>query len=230
MQPQDSQLVPPIPECLRWADQEAALEQLLEAYDLAGAGSQEPWQSGLRLDQLEDAGLNINRLRLLLCQQFLLQAIESPPESGQPRNYRMVAGLQVSVASCFVLTDQGADWARSMLRQGLGSDSARKRPTQKPNAFQLTPRWLAGPRELWLGIYVIKKFRRPADNQTALLAAFERQGWPRWLPNPFTSDLDCEAVQRLHDAIKFLNRGQEPRLIVFRGDGTGQGTSWHFAD
>jgi hypothetical protein len=90
------------------------------------------------------------------------------------------------------------------------------------------PVWDADRRELRLGKLVVKRFRQPAENQELILAAFEEDGWPPRIDNPLASDGDTDAVDRLHDAVKKLNR-QAKRLIRFRSDGRGTGVLWERA-
>jgi hypothetical protein len=44
--------------------------------------------------------------------------------------------------------------------------------------------------------------------------------------NPLGARSTRKAHERLHDAIRDLNRGQQQQLIRFSGDGTGQGITW----
>ncbi|HEV3256790.1 MAG TPA: hypothetical protein VG013_07925 [Gemmataceae bacterium] len=88
------------------------------------------------------------------------------------------------------------------------------------------PRWDGERRELWVGKFLVKGFRRPAPNQEAILAAFEELGWPARIDDPITGEHGRDPRQRLHEAIKSLNRNQMHRLIHFEGDGTGEGIRW----
>ena len=46
------------------------------------------------------------------------------------------------------------------------------------------PLWLPAAQELWWRGRIVKCFRRDADNQTEVLAAFQKAGWPRRLEDP----------------------------------------------
>lgn len=88
------------------------------------------------------------------------------------------------------------------------------------------PIWDAERRELRFRGLLVKHFRQPAENQAAVLEAFARAGWPIKVRNPIGS-ADCPtAREALHDAIKNLNRHQANRLLLFRGDGTGNAVCW----
>ena len=95
------------------------------------------------------------------------------------------------------------------------------------------PWWDPEGWRLWLGGRVLKAFRQPAWNQTALLGVFQEQGWAAHIDDPLRrtdGEGEEDAKRRLHDTIKNLNRGLPPGTIRFRGDGTGQGVSWEYAD
>ena len=55
-------------------------------------------------------------------------------------------------------------------------------PLTLPGRFphDTKPVWENRKRELWVGKLLIKRFRVPADNQEAILAAFQEEGWPSW--------------------------------------------------
>ena len=90
----------------------------------------------------------------------------------------------------------------------------------------LTPFWNGS--ELWWSDRVIKRFRKPAQNQHTVLAVFQEEGWPKRIDNPIPANEQCDAHSRLHDTIKSLNRNHipDPSPIKFRGDGTGTGVIW----
>ena len=98
-----------------------------------------------------------------------------------------------------------------------------------PDVPDLLPRWDGGRRQLWLGGRLLKEFRQPAPNQTALLDAFERRGWASHIVDPLppeAGEREDQATLRLQETVKNLNRGFPPGTIRFRGDGTGRGVRW----
>ena len=129
----------------------------------------------------------------------ILRTASRKDDSGKqsPSNFDTVMSLQKSAES------------------QAGSIAAR-------NAEQ-TPVWDARTRELRLGGKVVKLFRWPAQNQEAVLNAFQAQGWPARIADPLPLDPKVCAKRRLHDTIKCLNRRRTEKLIKFRGDGTGRG-------
>src|SRR5262249_20753115 len=103
-------------------------------------------------------------------------------------------------------------------RAGLaGSARAGRRPT---------PSWDRDRRELRLGGVLVKRFKAPAPNQEAILAAFEEEGWPPRIDDPISPQLSQDPKHRLHDTINALNRHQKNRLVGFLGDGSGEGVRW----
>ncbi len=91
---------------------------------------------------------------------------------------------------------------------------------------QPIPRWDMVRRELAVDGQVVKRFRLPAPNQEAVLAAFEEEGWPLRIFDPLPPQGDVNPKRRLHETIKSLNQHRLARLIRFRGDGTGEGVFW----
>ena len=88
------------------------------------------------------------------------------------------------------------------------------------------PKWHDDRRELWLGPVLVKRFRFRSPNQEMLLTAFEEEQWPIRLDDPLPPVPNQTSKQRLHDAIKNLNRHHMTRVIRFAGDGTGEGVRW----
>lgn len=202
----------------------AGLALLLEAQNCASELNLDPWDFSLELRTLQNAGLGDSQLRWLLAQGYLQQAVDMTPAFADRRTFRAIANLTLHPCSCFILTRTGLALARQL-------DA---RPLQiAPNTIDspltdgsLRPRWLGDCQELLLGDRLIKKFRRPAPNQIAILTAFENTGWPHHVGNPLSTDLDGDAVERLHDAIKRLNCRQHTPVLRFHGDGTGAGVTW----
>jgi hypothetical protein len=102
-------------------------------------------------------------------------------------------------------------------------------PTPRPNEFRSEvasiparelaklrkklPRWDPVHRELWLGRYLVKRFRRPAANQILIIVAFQEQNWQEHVDDPLSGKSGMNAKKRLHDTIKQLNRNQVNPLL-----------------
>ncbi|QDV34108.1 hypothetical protein [Tautonia plasticadhaerens] len=73
-------------------------------------------------------------------------------------------------------------------------------PDPEATADNPRPRWDVGTRRLVVGGVAWEAFSREAENQCAILDAFERAGWPESIPNP----LDTE--EKLNQTIKDFNK------------------------
>jgi hypothetical protein len=102
--------------------------------------------------------------------------------------------------------------------------SARTTPRNRRPASP-RPRWIVKGkiRTLYLGRRIVKRLDQLAGLQEPVLYAFEAQGWPQCIANPFTG---LGRKRRLHEAIENLNRHQRTQLIHFYGDGTGTRICW----
>lgn len=110
----------------------------------------------------------------------------------------------------------------------MSSPQSELSDSDKPH--QPKPVWDVETRQLRLGNKVVKQFTWPSKNQESVLAAFEELGWPERIGNPIERHPTICPKQRLHDAIKCLNRKQVNKLIRFRGDGTGLGVLLEIRD
>ncbi len=88
-----------------------------------------------------------------------------------------------------------------------------------------TPFWDAYRGNLHWNGKLLKHYRWLAPNIAWVLAAFQKRGWPTEINDPLPPT-DVNPKVRLHDTIKFLNRGLNPKRIRFKGDGTGEGVFW----
>jgi hypothetical protein len=157
--------------------------------------------------ELRSAGLTATDLRWLVA-KGLADHLREVGKDGPPRAARR--SLRVAEDSCFVLTAAGLQFAPG--------------PAAAPPAG--VPHWDgAGRQLLWDGC-LVKRYRVPAVNQEAVLAALEELGWPGRIDDPLPPTADIDPRARLHDTIKALNRNQARRLLCFQGDGTGRGVVW----
>ena len=101
--------------------------------------------------------------------------------------------------------------------------------TRRKNATSRRPKptWDSNLRELRVGKLVIKRFRQPARNQVAVVAAFQELRWCRRIDDPLPGDSESDPKRRLRDTVFALNRHQITRnVLVFEADGTGTGIIW----
>jgi hypothetical protein len=207
----------------------AGLVVLWQTYRHARGAGGEIWQYAVLVSTLEALGLSRSDLRGLVARGYLAHAVDCTEVGAERRRFRD-APLAFGRRRCFVLTEAGAAFVGGAL--GLGEDESvapeRIHPARDGDGTPDSgrPRWDRRHRALRVGRTIVKQFHRPAPNQELILTAFEEQEWPGRIDDPLPGDPDLVAQERLHDAIKCLNRGMDPPLIHFRGDGTGRGIVW----
>jgi hypothetical protein len=119
--------------------------------------------------------------------------------------------------------------ARAGVRTAQSASATDGQPAgETPAGAPLKPYWDSMRRILFFGGLIVKWFRtNPAKNETAILAEFQRLGWPEYISDPLPAGFSAEYRKaRLHDAIKSLNRRHQNSLIRFHGDGTGTRIRW----
>jgi hypothetical protein len=214
----------------------AGFNELLKAYEYACDAGRSVWDLAVEMSLLRKLGLTPSDLRWLVCKGYVQHARDVTRPDDDSREFRSSAELTFSKRSCFVLTDEGAAYARSLLskecripalqsRESKGSSSNGNGKSTVP-ASAIKPRWDGARHELWAGDQLVKQFKGQALNQETILAVFEEEGWPSRIDDPLPLADEIDPKRRLHDTIKCLNRKQRHELIHFRGDGTGEGIIW----
>jgi hypothetical protein len=195
----------------------AALTLLRQAQQAALELHHDPWEFALGLPELLAAGLTGTEIRWLLASGLAEHALERVRPSQDHRSYRRMANLALTPRSCFVVTAAG-------LRLLERYDARHGAATAEP--VIVVPHWDAGRRQLWYRDQLVKWYRAPAASQETILATFEEDGWPPRIDDPLSRVDGHDPHERLHEAVKGLNRGQVVRLLVFRRDGASQGVMW----
>ena len=185
---------------------------MLEARHYANDVEVDPWQFALELPDLLSEGLCKNQLRWLVCRGFVEHAREITKRNATARTFQPVQCLRFDADSCFVITDAGV--------------AQTKKASVSVPSTAIVPHWNADVRELAFHGLVIKRFRRPARNQEAVLSAFQEESWSQRVDDPLRQEDGKDPKRRLHDTINALNRNQKENLIRFFGDGTGEGICW----
>lgn len=128
----------------------------------------------------------------------------------------------------FVLAPGWAEVSHDIheLNMRLDGNGKARRAELNGHAVLAGPHWDTRRRTLYLGQQVVKRFKRPAPNQEAVLAAFEQQRWPERIDDPLSESADLMPQDRLHDVLRRLNHGHEHPLLHFRRDGRGTGIAW----
>lgn len=194
----------------------AVLALLLGKYRCARMLRRSPWEFAVALAELRAAGLTGPLLRHLRESGYIEYRPEPPAASGH--------------GGSVVLTSSGALRAQERLR--AVHDEALSATTERSGRdfAVFRPRWDGLVRELTFGGRLVKRFRRPAPNQEAILTAFEGLGWPERIDDPLPSVPDVCPVVRLRETIKSLNRGQDRPLLRFRVESDGRGVRWRIGD
>jgi hypothetical protein len=211
--------------------------QLAEARDYAGDAHRDVWDFAVEIAGLTALGLTVSDLRWLVSKGYVEHACEVTKPDDPVRRFRPGSNLTFVKETCFVLTQggvsllQGAGAACAILHLGGGGVQGPLSPVAPASPVPAaTPRWDHQRRILSVGGRVVKQFRVPSPNQEAVLAAFQREGWPAYIGDPLPASGGPQGKIRLHDTIKCLNGRQEERLIRFRGNGTGLGVLWEMLD
>jgi len=210
-----------------------AFAQLLEVHELARTSGRRLSDFAAEITNLTELGITASVLRWLVCRGYAKCLREVTQPGDKERRFEPVDNLAINSQSCFVLSRKGMFLARAILELS-GTDSADDELEEgnsngsEPPRRRLAPLWDAKRRELRLARKLLKRFRVPAPNQEAVLAAFQEEGWPNCIDDPLPPKGDLSPKRRLHDTIKALNRKhrQRPPLIHFLGNGTGQNIVW----
>jgi hypothetical protein len=201
---------------------------LRKAHEAAQELRRTPWEFAVEIGELHAAGLSNTDLRYLLCEGYVVHAVEQIRLAPGCRSFQKLANLALPKRSCFIITVKGLHSAGRRLDQLAPVRTARQ-PAPKNNSTALGnhPTWDGVLNQLrWKG-QIVKHFRLPAANQQAILAAFEEEGWPLVVDDPLPPVAGLDPKTRLHDTIKSLNRNQVNRLLCFWGDGKGLGIGWN---
>jgi hypothetical protein len=223
---------PPVPAALS-APIRTAFVQLLEVHELARASGRKTSDFAAEITNLTDLGITASVLRWLVCRGYVKCLHEITQSTDKERRFEPVDNLALSSQSCFVLSRKGMLFARAVVELTGGepaddvSDEDGSDDVQELHDAAAL-RWDAKRRELRLDKRLIKRFRVPAPNQEAVLAAFQEEGWPNCIDDPLPPKDDLSPKRRLHDTIKALNRKhhQNPPLLHFLGNGTGENIVW----
>lgn len=219
-----------------------ALQLLLEAREYAADTNRDIWDFAVEGQSLRRIGLTSADLRWLTCKGYVLHACEVTQLGEGRRSFRPCGELTFTKRTCFVLTDPGVEYTRTLLNRNSAENeqsATKTRDVSKSNCApdanggtsgsqsnQLVPSWDCDYREIRFNGRVVKQFKLPSPNQEAILMAFSEEGWPPRIDDPLPPHPECDPKQRLHDTIRSLNRNQKNRLLRFKGDGTGQGVLW----
>lgn len=210
----DNSVVPEVREGLR---------SLLAAHRQAQAHGMDTWQFAVEMEELRRAGLTFTNLRALVLDGIVAHAREKTTRCGQ-RVFVKEGPLTLGVRSCFRLTSIGVaivDREVNPHREKLrGSDFS----PPPGNLSRTVPYW-DGRTFSFADIRV--RFGRYAPFQELILSSFQELNWPIRIDDPLPGGEPARAGERLHNAVKKLNRNLRETSIVFRCEPGGKGVICH---
>jgi len=208
---------------------EAPLALLLTSYESARQVGCCLDEAAVCLSVLRQAGLSYLDLQWLVRHGYVTHSTARQPLQEDSPSPGRVVPCSAPVGVTITLTDLGALFARWVLLSTDGPfmpDSQGACATVNDTGYILLPHWDRQRKELRLGTVLVKRFTRPAPNQELILDSFEEEGWPDRIDDPLPLRINQDPKERLHDAIKCLNRHCSLPLVHFQGDGTGRGVRW----
>ena len=213
---------------------------LFHAASFAAEAKRDIWDFSVERSDLVGKGVSSSDLRWLLTHGYVAHAQEISQVGETCRKFRPLRSLAIPEQACFVLTNKGVQLA-SQGKQRLnlhlpqpsnGAASLNNETGRSKGAVShpSIPHWDATTGVLSFKSQPVKRFRRPAPSQQAILNAYQENGWPPRIDNPISQECERVSSRRLLDAIRALNRHHEQQLIRFSGDGNGDGVLWEAID
>jgi hypothetical protein len=217
---------------------ERALGILMKSLRLARDAACDPWEFAVEISELERLGISRSGLRWLLVRRLAEHAYEVTAARAPRRSFKSSRNLELKRNSCFILSAEYPTPAEAGLIPAGWTETSpslceapdHSTGVAAPTATGPTPRYDAARCELAFEGRVVKRFRRPAPNQQAVLREFEGLSWPARIDDPLCPAGDGCPKLRLNQTIKSLNAHHQARVLRFFGDGTGEGVLWGFVD
>jgi hypothetical protein len=200
--------------------------RLLPSFYYRQAGMPEYDEGPVCASSLAAEGISPDSMQWMLFQGHVDHFSRNPGPGDSP--WLLNPSAVIGADSALALTDLGEAFGGGLfasLLPGCECD-ALSRARGRLRLGWLTPRYRERDRLLLWGSRALKCYRQPSANQELILLAAEELAWQVWLDDPLPRSGKIDPKQRLHDAIKNLNRHQTPHLIAFRGDGTGTKIGW----
>lgn len=214
-------------ETLRDSSILAALETLATAYNCSCDVECDVWQFAIEIRKFYALGVTDSVLRWLVMKGYVGQALETTRPIDPTRKFKLARNLAFTEKTCFVITEAGLSFLENKCD---GHNTFHFPKVAAAAKVENIPRWDSETRTLFVGQTVVKQYRVPSPNQEAILAAFQEEGWPKYISDPLSPVAQQHPKQRLRDTIRWLNTNQKNTLIRFRGDGTGERICWELID
>jgi hypothetical protein len=225
-----------------------ALVALVEALNYSQDLDCSLWDFAVEMSTMRRLKVTNSDLRWLIAKGIIDHAIEVTLGGDSERSFRRPMRAVFCKKTNFVVTPEGAAFARATCGDSLVAPSAlttSKSSTTLTSGLShaavaapwltiatepelLVPKWDRDRQELKIGSIIVKRFKVPAGNQEAILAAFEEEAWPTRIDDPLPPHREQSPKRRLQETIKSLNRNQKRPLLRFLGDGSGQGVRWEY--
>lgn len=205
-----------------------ALALLLDGFEYACDSDHSLWEFAVSYDEICQLGLHSNDIRWLIARGWIIHGHECYEMNHESRHVRPSKAMNFAKTSCFVLTETGQSVAQAHRLNFAPSANNQSNNSHLTIPQHGVPEWNANRHELLVNRQLIKRYRWPAENQEAVLNAFQEDGWPARIDDPIPPQSNIDPKRRLADTIKCLNRNHLVQLVRFRGDGTGEGVLWDF--
>ncbi len=217
----------------------AAMTLLAESHTLAHDAGCDPWDFAVEIHELDHAGVSRSGLRWMLSRNLALHAHETTPRRAKRRSFDTSGAAVFLRHSCFVASEAGlALWNKNgtvvetlpfeRFNPGAGISSYHKELRTLHGRDVIVPHYDPMRAELTVRGQVVKRYRRAAMNQQAVILAFAEAGWIQRIDDPLPATSGICAKRRLQETVKALNSHHLRPLLRFSGDGTGEGVRWDF--
>jgi hypothetical protein len=206
----------------------AGLNLLLDGYLCARDLDRGRWEFAVEIAFLHAAGVINNDLRWLVSKGYAEYALDATVKREVLQATHSDGRLVLCSETCFVLTDAGVEFARSML-SAPGPIDAWFRPESQakdgPAMQEERPYWDTETHTLyWRGL-LVKHFKHEAPFQEAILKAFLACNWSQCVIVMLPKEEGVNQKERLREAIKNLNRNCGG-ILRFTQEGNGGRVAW----
>jgi hypothetical protein len=196
---------------------------LLQSLAHAENKSRTRWDYAVPLQDVTKTGILASDLRGLIDDGVLEHGHENLVCKSEGREFDHDGEFVFNATSCFVLSDRGVNLAKSLV--GV-DDLAQMLISYADQLAKMDlPRWDATRRELWVGVELVKRFDGRANQQEAVLQAFEDHQWCECLDSPLKNP-SRHGSTKLRTVVQNLNRNQIVNRIKFRSTSRGKKISW----